>query len=170
MTFALIDVRHLRSCFLSARAQYHSTQRTHNTLLPASSMLQRHRKSQSTSALSVIADGGPLPPVPPFVERDKQREGERERRAKRLSQHPALGRVDEIVHAQMPDLPGLSTPGKGRTGREMHAEGSKARETREKERQHRARSRGAGAGEAEVRAWMGDVSSVPLSFGQAASR
>jgi hypothetical protein len=66
--------------------------------------------------------------------------------------------VDEVVHAQMPDLPGLMTPSRSRTGKDGLAEGSKGKDGRDREKQNRTRSRGGVVGEMEVRGWMGDVS------------
>lgn len=128
-------------------------------------MLQRHRKSQSTSALSVIADKDPPPPLPETAYRDREYEvgrgrekaKERDRRAKRLSQHPTLERLEEIGNVQTPDLLGLITPLRMSKDRERGGDESKGKR---RDKSHRARSRGDGGSEDELRGWMSDVSGI----------
>lgn len=111
------------------------------------SKLQRHRKTQSTSALSVIADGG-TPSGP----------GDRERRAKlRASQHPALGRVEEGSGVS-PRLSGVGATVLDSPRMSETMQRGRGELLGEKEKVKRTKSVGRGVGEEEVRGWMSDVS------------
>ena len=116
------------------------------------SRLQKHRKSQSTSALSVIADGGVTTP------------GERERRSKlRASQHPALGRVEEGPARGSPLPKSNHTPKNGtpRTSRAAQGAERGRNESRmggEESKSKRGKSAVRGVGEEDVKGWMSDVS------------
>ncbi len=119
------------------------------------SRLQGHRKSQSTSALNVIADGG-FSMIP-----GRGVEGER-RREKRASRHPALGRVEEgsDVSSRMGGMPVPPLP-TSRSRRDVRdSEGEKVR---------REKSRGREMSEEEIRSWMTDVSRSYSSRDQSTS-
>jgi len=93
---------------------------------------QGHRKSQSTSALSLLASPSSL-----------SSSSTHEQSRFRASQHPALGRVEESSSsASVPTLPGISVTGHGTP--------------------KRSRSIGAVVGVDEVKGWLGDVCSVYL--------
>jgi len=92
---------------------------------------QGHRTSQSTSALSILAS-------------PSTSSGSTEHRRLRASQHPALGRVDEIsspASGSCANLPGLLTPGRSR----------------------QVRLSDDFAGREEVRGWLNDVCPLSLS-------
>jgi hypothetical protein len=144
--FLSASPRSLNLHFISSLSLFTTSIARHTAM----SRLQKHRKSQSTSALSVIADGG------------VSVSGDRERRSKlRASQHPALGRVEEGLTGKLPSVISNEMPKAGTPRMSRAAEGAEQRRHESKvvgEKSKSGKSVCRGVGEDSVKGWLSDVS------------